>query len=426
MISFETRGTFETTAGFILMCTFLVPGSGFSQPDSEIAVTDRRQLEIEETLQQARETNGPFSEALIEPLMVLAELYQEAGNHALAVATIGEARQVVRATHGLYSLEEAPLLQLLIRSGEATGDAKTAWHLEQELLVLTERNADDMRTIPILREIAANRMEVLDEYLAGGFPPQIVLGCYYSKRIYTWGLQRMGDSHQECNSGSNTIVIAAMLAEAQSYYTRSIDLLLQNGRESSDELRELETDLLRSSYVFRDYDIRPERDVRQVLRRILDRDSASPAAVLNRVYTLIQLADWEVVAAHRFNQFNSFESVLDLYRQAYAELMAEGAGQTAIDDSFSPEIPVVLPSFRPNPLQSENHTDSRSYIDVAFDITKRGRSERIEILDSAADVKRSDEKELTRMIRQSSFRPRLADGEFADSSRVSLRYYLKD
>jgi hypothetical protein len=119
------------------------------------------------------------------------------------------------------------------------------------------------------------------------------------------------------------------------------------------------------------------------------------------------------------------ESTLALYEHAYRQLEENGIAQASIEEIFSPQTPVVITSG-PNPLVSEETQESTRYIDVAFDITKHGESENIEILDATTDATRGAEKDLVRLIERSRFRPRVTDGQFSDTSQVLVRYYLND
>jgi hypothetical protein len=90
---------------------------------------------------------------------------------------------------------------------------------------------------------------------------------------------------------------------------------------------------------------------------------------------------------------------------------------------FSPELPVTLPTYAPNPLAS---MESSRFIDVAFAITRYGESEQIEILDRSESATRVEERGLIRLIKYASFRPRAVDGDLADSASVVVRYYLPE
>lgn len=397
----------------------------FSQSAPEAAA--ERQRQVIEAINQQQSTGGLYSEQLIGPLTVLALLYQEDGDRTLATAAIERARQIVRANYGLYSLEQAPQLQQLVRSAEERGDAETAWDLDQELLTLTRRHPHDLRTVSILREIADKRMEVLERYVAGEFPPQIVLGCYYAGYVAANedGRQQSGPI-RSCSAGRYGVVVGSMLAEAQSYYRKAIDILLQNGRDSSGEVRELEMEVLRNSYRYRDYRSRAYSDGGQLLRDLFTHESVSSASSLDRVSRLVEIADWDVIFADDHISSRDYWLVLEQYEQAYRQLQREGTERALIDEIFSPRIPVVLPTFLPNPLVSEDTSEPTGYIDAAFDVTKYGKSEHVEILDTTTNATRAAKKDLVRLIERSRFRPRVTDGQFADTSGVVVRYYLNN
>jgi hypothetical protein len=89
-------------------------------------------------------------------------------------------------------------------------------------------------------------------------------------------------------------------------------------------------------------------------------------------------------------------------------------------------MPVVLPAFLPNPLVSRRTSESTGFIDVAFEVTRYGKSKKIEILDTTTDVSRSARHQVTRLISGSRFRPGTRDGNFDRNSSFVVRYYLDD
>jgi hypothetical protein len=326
---------------------------------------------------------------------------------------IEQARGVVSVNHGLYSLEELPLLRMAVRSEEARGNAARAWDLEQELLSIAARYPDDLRTYPVHREVAAKRADVLEDYRGGGFPPQIILGCYYGA--------------QSCRAGSRGVVIWRLRGEVSRYYSVAGYTLLQND-PSSDELRAFLAEVLpvvhrNDVYV----------DVAAVFRRLLEQESANPVSPRSRPDVLIQIADWNVIGLHRLSSIplsaraarvlTHDELPLEQYGQAYEELKKAGIDQASIDAIFAPSMPVVLPAFLPNPLASEA-SGAIGYIDVAFDVTRHGYAENVEVLGATKSVMRRVEKDLVSLIEASPFRPRTTNGEFVEMSRVEVRYYV--
>jgi len=296
------------------------------------------------------------------------------------------------------------------------GDFRTAWDLEQGLLALVHRNPDDLRTVPILREVGDKRMELLRRYVKGEFPPQVFLGCYYDP---TRNDDSVLSEQRTCSAGSRRVVIQGILWDAQRYYRDAIRVMQRNELYSSDELRNLETELVRTSYLYGNSPAAGKAS----LRRILAYDVANAAPWETRVESLVRMADWDLMFADGRSASNA---VLATYEAAYRELENAGTSQASIDETFSPETPVVLPTFLPNPLASEQAPESKGYIDVAFEISKYGKSGGVEIIDSTKDVPDATKKNLVRTIGRSTFRPRLTAGHVVDNSPIVVRYYLNN
>lgn len=370
-----------------------------------------------ERIQEEESRNGIQSPGLVEPLTELARLYQDGGDQGLATAAVERARQIVHVNYGLYSLEEAPLMRRLIELEQAMGNVEAAWDVEQDLLALVDRHPGDLRRVPILREIAEKRISMLERYLAGEFSPEIVLGCYYSA-----GERHDGES---CRSGSNRVMVGAILKEARSYYTKAIRTMLQNQQYSSPELGELQAQLLRNSYDYREYSLGAYLDVELVLQQLIAYEVANSVPLANRIDTLLLLADWELMFAHEFGRKTAYESAHDLYAHAYRELETADSKRSEIASIYAPNVPVVLPSFLPNPLVSEETAGSTGYIEVAFEITDSGKADDVEVL-ATRHAGRRDQKDLVRLIKRSSYRPRTTDGRFTDADRVVVRYYLNE
>jgi hypothetical protein len=471
----------------IILLAGVAATPGFTQ--SRFGADADRQQEIVERIALEETRSGPYSEDLIAPLSDLALLYQDRGDHELAVAVIARVRQVVRANEGLHSLEQIPLLQQLIANEEVLGRLETAKELEQELLTLAKRHPDDMRTVPVFRETAAKRMTLLRQYLAGEFPPQMVLGCYYGwprGDVYRGSINRESTS---CHAGNRNDAIRTILADAQTNYADAIAVMLRNGLYSSDELQNLELELVRSIDVIRDggahdkrfrddgltaarLDLEPWRSWwdavrplaewelaqppasfeqgeqpagqhkplepaselgqvthpsaelvdygfgRRSLERLLAYENATSAPLPEQIAALVRVADWDLLYSYNSRALEQYERAHELLKQAGA--------QASIDELFAPIIPVVLPTFVPNPLASYATEASTGYIDVAFEVGRYGDIRRIEILDTTMDATDADKTHLVQLIQRSRFRPRLTDGELARASPVVLRYYLTE
>lgn len=398
--------TRRITASLVLVAVVAASFAVRSQPKLS-SVEDAALQELVETIEDVQARDGILSPQLIGPLTALGLYYREHAEHALAVTAIERARQVVRVHYGLHSLEEAYLLRQLIESETSRGRVEDAWELEQKLLRLVRRHPEDLRTAPILREIADKRVDLLDRYVDGEWPPEIVLGCYYDEP----------SRNPSCTAGSRGRVIRSILNEAVTYYSQAINVILQNKGYLSGALPEYFMTLVRISH---EYGMRALG--KKSLRYLVSYRVANGEAWLAQMDALIHIADWDLLfASHR----NDEASALEAYEQAYAQLRDEGAPQASIDGLFLPSTPIVLPTFLPNPLVSQATAQSIGHIDVAFDITRYGRSERIEVLDTTLNATDADVDRLVKVIESSRFRPRVTDGRFT-ASRVALRYLFED
>ena len=466
----------------------IVALSGIAAPcvaASDSAEFDEIEREVLANVEEIRARDGQYSPALRDELLRLIVLYRENGNDALALVAIERALQVVRANSGLYSLDQVPLLQQRIASEEAFNNAAAVFDLEQELLTLARRHPDDVQAVPVLRAVADRQMAVVERMLdSNEIPPQVVLGCYYND----WSTDDDGTGN--CRSGTRHTAVRGMLAEADRNYAEAIAVLLRNQAYSSDDLRELEMQLVRGAELIyeqyardgnrgitgtrtrnevpvplapwsplaeirepwrsrmapiialADWDLpydsagTPEDDFlqnveprdarfrapyyrgRQSLRRLYVYGVVGSSPPLARASAIVAMADWDLL-------FSSNGLALDGYALARDMLERAGTDAAALAQLFTPELPVVLPSFEPNPLASDATRAATGHVEVEFVITKYGRARAIQIRDAvnAADRARAD---LVDLLKSSRFRPRLTEGRFADSSPVVVRYGLYD
>jgi hypothetical protein len=456
MVAFDVHRSRFTPAVVVLIAAFAVHGVAAAE-----AATDLESQLIDQ-VQAILSREGPRSPGLLEPLTRLSLLYQEQGDHGLALVTIERALEIVRVNNGLHTLDQVPLLRQKVRSEEARHNDAAAWEVEQDLLTLLRRHLDDLRTVPALREIADRQMGTLHEYLDGEKPPEVAYGCFYQE----WPT---GDN-SSCTSGSRRTVVQGMLAEAQRNYADAISVLLRNELYGSVELRELEMALLggvnlaRSLFEGRNEapapmipDIlgvasmepwrsrvapilalaswrggttKPTLEAkhaymtltyyrgRQSLRRLFIYDALSSRAPLEQADSIARIADWDLM-------YEQHSKAVDGYEVAHAMLEDAGVPAAAIDELFAPATPVVVPAFEPNPFMRDETRPVTGHVDAAFEITKYGRSRNIEVLGAENAGEHTIER-VVRLISTSRFRPRPTDGRFGGAARVVVHYDLHD
>jgi tetratricopeptide (TPR) repeat protein len=379
--------------------------SAAASSQSELDAAANRQRQLVDSIEREVSRGGAYSEELIAPLSELALLYQEADDRALASATIERALQVVRANYGLYSLAQAPLISRLVANEAAAGNHETAWEVEDELLTLAKRHPEDLRTVAIFREIGDRRVRLSHDEL----PLSVVCRGH---------LNAAG-----CGEGSNEFAVGSVRslvnAGAMNDWGDAINVFLQNKLYDSQELRELEQKLI----ALGGCDV-----ARESYRRLMFYDEASAETWLNRAATIVRAADSELVCSQ--DQRPALErAALERYREAYELLERNVVARASIDGLFAPEAPIRLTESLPArayPMPSAAPADSFGHIDIAFEITKYGRAQGIDIVDATPNCTDEEKHNLFLFVRDGLYRPRAANGAIADGSRVVWRYYWRD
>ena len=435
-------------------------GTVFAQP--ELAPNSEQLLQ---QIAQLRVEGGPTPAGLVNPLRALALLYEEDGDYVFAISALEEARFVTRVHQGLSSADEALLLRQQIRSEKALGDHRRVWDLEQEMVTIARQHHDDIRMMPVFRDLAEDRADALEEYSRGtAFPPEIELGCYYVPGPRRYDDTRaevrppnnagFGNAEQSCQYGERSTVIAAIRSESLMHYADAIEVIVRNGDYASPELRDLETQALRVAPFLAGFapplcngtmadqialpivgsclepvlqlgeTVVPNIGWASLVRSIAyEIRAGAPAAV--RAKAIADFADWHLLVMpperRRFSEIS--DTAFEIYERAY-RLQQQDDDALAMSEIFSPELPITLPMYQPNPFVSTAEAEPARYIDVAFNVTKYGRGERIEILDTSKNATRAERRDLIHLIETTSFRPRFVDGDLADSAPVVVRYAL--
>ena len=456
----------------IAAATAAVCGGLFAQARAPSTEEQLRQ----EIAELQTETGLARPAEVVDPLRALALLYEEDGDYALASATLEEARYVTRVHNGLTSADEALLLRQQVRSEKALGLYDRAWDLEQDMLTIARQHHDDIRMLPIFRELADERLGLIEQVRDSERPPMIYAGCYNGEPLPPYDYTRSGQwrdrvpagdaggfTTPSCYGGINQDLIAKLSREILMYYADAIETILRTGDYASQELRQLETEALRigggrlrvallgkpggqldrcsggTLDAFLAMEIQ-HSCLDPVLRgqgfvianvgnppaliRLMQYEFRSAAPATARANAIARLADWYIGSAPaERRRFTLPQVTYALYERAYRELEQSGDLE-ASRAMFAPELPVTLPTYEPNPLESAEAQSAR-YIDVSFAVTKYGLGERIKILDTSKNATREEKRDLTGLIENTSFRPRMANGKIADEAPVALRYYLQ-
>jgi hypothetical protein len=451
----------------------------------DAAAFDEQQLQILAKIEEIQAREGQYSPALRDELLRLIVLYRENDNNALALVAIERALQVVRANSGLYSLDQVPLLWQRIESEEALGNDAEVWDLEQELLTLARRHPDDPQAVPVLRGVADRQMEVVGRMVdSGETPPQVIFGCYYNE----WSTAIDGDGN--CHSGTRSTAVQGMLADANRNYADAITVLLRNEAYSSDDLRELEMELVRGAELIYE---RYARDGNRSVTGTRTKNEIpmplvpwSPAAEIrepwrSRMAPIMELADWDlpydgagtpeedflekgeprdvrfrgpyyrgrqglrrlymysvVGSSPPLAQASAIVQIADwdllfsnhgLAIEGYtlAQDILERAGGDAA--ALAPLFAPALPVVLPAFERNPLAPDETRAATGHIDVTfaiTKYGRARDVEIRAAANATEDAHAGLVKLLKSSRFRPQLTDGRFVDSSPLVIRYHLYD
>ncbi|HEX5049283.1 MAG TPA: tetratricopeptide repeat protein [Gammaproteobacteria bacterium] len=408
------------------------------------ATASEQQGRLIARIDEEQTLHGVDGAELIAPLSELARFYRAHGDAALAISAAQRALGIVRAKHGLNTLEQAPLILLQSEIEEGRGNVEEAWQLEQDLLQLARQNSGDLGTVTILQDFSDKRAGLLERYRNDDRkPPQVVLGCYYAGGP----LQPHGAT--SCRSGSKQVATAALSDEADTYRAAAVRTIVHSDHYASGEVNEL---LSKAVDACRHYRGDPLDACKREVELVADLAYVVGTSV-PQVDAQVRMADWQLLGvpwwqapprvssaaplvpgqlapgsvpvSKPVEDCTGCSEALESYRRAYEELRRRGVEQAAIDRVFSPRLPVVLPASRDS-VFVEPVGESGAYVDVAFEVTKQGRAVNAELRGATPGVSRERRFGVVHWIGELRFRPIMTDGQFVDAVPVVVRYPVSD
>jgi tetratricopeptide (TPR) repeat protein len=380
---------------------------------------DREITERVDSIHELEERDGFFSRDIADELVSLARLYQERGQHDVALGLLDRARQIVRFNDGLFTLDQAPMIQQAIASREALQQHDVATESWDELLRLASRNPNDVRIAEIYDEVADARVDAVERFLSYEEIPHAQISIGFGE-----GGARPGEAAGE--TAFRTLVAA------QLDYERAIRTILRIGQTRNVDvpsLHELERDLVKTYYLhaqnFKRFEYRnptpQDRDlvhtvgVNSYLRRIRYSEVfRSPAAEI--ASEQLELGDWHLLYGAKELAFAAYRSARDL-------LVHDGATPERLEAFFSPTTPVVLPTFAAGLVDADEAAGYRGYIGVSIALDGAGESTRVDVTERSIEATDAIVQRLKKHVAKSVFRPKFENGEWANEDHVSLRYY---
>ena len=194
------------------------------------AITEQRDLIHSEEV-----ANGNNSKDLAPELLSLAVLYQQRGDHALALPPLERAQQIIRYNEGLYSLDQLPMVERTLASRDALHDGSVVEQTEDQLLELARRNPSDARVADIYYELANRHLGTVERFLNDPSQQELTVTLNFN------GLAPRRESPEE--------TALSTLDDARDNYADAIRSVVRHRSPDGPTLGDVEVGLVRSYYV---------------------------------------------------------------------------------------------------------------------------------------------------------------------------------
>ena len=313
------------------------------------------------------EENGEYSPTLIEPYTGLAQAYLLNRQPLEAITILEQAQHISQRNYGLLNVEQVGLLDEMSRAYLLIGDTAEAQNIQRERLTLA------------LRRFGEDDPRVI--------PFHNQLADYYD--------------------------LSRMRVRAREQYEAILAIQRENFGDNDGRLLVPLSELVRIDILLGD--VASAR--RRLLRVLESSDNATPVEVGN---ALAALGDWELALRRT-------DRALEYYRDAYATLHVEDPSAAA-EYFAAPRFVDFRPP--PSPVDWRGNQASHAWgsISARFGVSAEGRA--VDIVIVGANPRGLMDSLYIRRLGEASYRPRLVDGEPADTAAVSythqFRYFVED
>jgi tetratricopeptide (TPR) repeat protein len=383
---------------------------------------------------------GAFDARLDQELLSLGALLQQAGDYTRAQASFDRALHINRVNSGLFSMNQIPIIESMIENHLARGDLVAADEQQEYLLYVQRKNHGD-RAVDLLPALTRYAEWNLFAFRARLTPPPPAL-------VDTEGEPPPAPKLEE-NSDMMLSFRIGRLINAHNVYQSLISIVTSNFGPGDSRLRTFEQQLALTNYLyittfglqtdpmlmqtnsmvpFDNGEVaRPPMGFRQgrdsLERRIAFLENEPDASARQTAQARLDLADWMLMFSKRTGS-------LEIYLEAWQDMVEAGATQEELGALFNPDFPQEIPSYLEHPysrasigLPADVALEYKGYIDVEFKLSRYGVASSISVLGRSPTATPELEARLLRNIRRAGYRPRIADGALRDEEQIYTRFY---
>lgn len=367
---------------------------------------------------------GPYAIAISEAALALGQLQQDAGDFDAALVSYERSMQVLRINHGLFSVEQVPVMKAIVNLHVKRGDLAGASAMQESLFNLQTRHhgMEDVASVPALLEWADWNVDLfllqddMAPYLFSSDAEQLRmrlrdphLALAYTH--YTTALQLM--KQQPTLADERLVTTERKLAAVNFIFNRRVRDVAQKLPSYSSQERSFNS----PGQVLEQADIMHFADGSSALRRAIDYSSSVPDPDYDFIAArMMELGDWYLLFDRRTAALETYEDALHLMTSAQLP-------QEDVDRIMAPGMPVQTPDTSYLPQQDKRRTPHAGYIDVEFDLTRYGMAVKPRIIGSSSDDDTRIRRELIHTIRNCRFRPKFVAGSAVNDETIRLRYY---
>ena len=409
-----------------------------TSPDAaQLATITRHQAQIAE-LQAAA---GPHAPGLIEIQQNLGLLQQQAGNHRNALVSLQAALQTIRVNEGLYSINQAPILEAIIDSNVALGARDELRRNYEYLFWLYRRNYGerDAGLVPVIKRVGQWYFDLYNLSPPNTtVEPLVAADDLYAKalKILPEGspvqdradmLQDRADESQDRAHNMRDGTASAQQDRADILYKVAVinhhiaeDVL--DPMTSHREIREAmiphgrSTPYLNEIAVRQYYADQSFYKGKRSLQRIVDGYGETlPAGIADYARALVFMGDWLTVQRRVLEGARKYREALTALAEYDAPALAE--------ELFGEPQPIEQ---LPIPGEEEVTVGADSYYaDALLDIPASGWPTNIRIQAIHPPEETTLVRRAERGIAATRYRPRYRDGQPVATTDVPLRFVFK-
>lgn len=442
---FRSCSSVLTVPFFVVPVTALMLAFSHLASSQETVVLSSEQHQRQSLLQTvaALEANGDTWHPLIaESMTSLAQLMQQEENHEEALAMLERALHISRVNNGLFSLQQAPVIDMQVNSHMALGEWAEADSLRQYHFYIHSRSMQsrEPELIPAIVSYAEWHIKAYEDRRIEVMPVTRLIDAY---QLYSVALN-LAESQNEPAAWPRERFLQRM-----AYVAWRLSLVAPQMRPEVMYARSRQVDDSWVKNMTNDENqLRPstfamgEEALQGIIAlRAAHLEAAAPESSVRRdllkqhVEAVLQLADWHLLFLRRQGSAQQYQLAWQMLANEDEDLRREVFGKVvsipAYDEYLQPELlqvassttPLLTNSLVASPIMPVMTTQQEwPWVDMRFDLTRFGRVSRVELLNSSTDISESVRRQVITGLRNTPMRPLVTETGLESSDGWVYRF----